>query len=550
MIVHAPIHLLFIDQGSHAGIAGWRSFLRTMTHVRVTVQMEVPRDFDGYDAVISSGPPLSEEEVRRLTRFVRDGHGWLVLVSPEEGDLPEGFGVRLTPADPALELRVLFDHRDHPLGRGLPDAIYLRGRHRRMIPADGTTEVVLYADWKYDHSPVLVHRPLDAGQMAATVLEDLGHPVLQRILYRLLVRMAGQTRLPGDTGVGILGYAPSVGRLHGLGAQAAPGLTLSAVCDLDPRRRDQAHTDFPDIARHGGADEMAADDSVQLVIVATPPNSHADLALKMMEAGKHVVCEKPLALNRKETGRMAALAREHRLLLCCHQNRRFDPDYLAIKGAVDQGRIGDLFHLETFVGAFHHPCGYWHSHAPICGGTTYDWGAHYLDWIVGLMGTRIDSVQGMRHNRVWHDVTNADQERIFVRFADGREAEFIHSDIAAAPKPKWYLLGTEGAVVGHWRDVTSYLPHEVHYFETHEIPVTEMPPRLTLHIRQNGGEVVQQNLALPPRSRHAFHRNLADHLVWGEPLAAPLEDSMQVVAILEAAARSMSRGGTVEVLDE
>jgi predicted dehydrogenase len=235
--------------------------------------------------------------------------------------------------------------------------------------------------------------------------------------------------------------------------------------------------------------------------------------------------------------------------LSCHQNRRWDVDYLAIKQALAEGLIGELFHLEMFVGGFNHPCGYWHSHDAISGGTAYDWGAHYLDWVVSLIPQEILAVISTRQNRVWHDVTNADQERIQIRFAGGQEAEFIHSDIAAALKPKWYLLGTEGAIVGHWRDVSTYEIDPVLYYHQHTIPATEMAPDLTVHRRHHSGQIVAQKLALPPREHYLFYRNLADHLLSGEPIVAPLEDSVKVVAILEAASRSAAKGGTVEVLD-
>jgi predicted dehydrogenase len=223
---------------------------------------------------------------------------------------------------------------------------------------------------------------------------------------------------------------------------------------------------------------------------------------------------------------------------------------LAIKQALVEGRIGDLFHVETFVGGFQHPCGLWHSHEPISGGTAYDWGAHYLDWIVSLIPDRVEAVISTRHKRVWHDITNADQERIQIRFAGGQEAEFMHSDIAAVRKPKWYLLGTKGAIIGHWHDVTSYEVDPVLYFHAHDIPATEMPPDLTLYSRHDTGQLVPQKLASPPRRHYVFYRNLADHLLFGEPITAPLEDSVKVVAILEAAARSSAHGGTVEVFDD
>jgi predicted dehydrogenase len=266
----------------------------------------------------------------------------------------------------------------------------------------------------------------------------------------------------------------------------------------------------------------------------------------MMAAGKHVVCEKPLALNTGETDALVQSAARHGVHLSCHQNRRFDLDYLIIRNALDQGLIGEPFYLETFVGSFSHPCGYWHSHAAVSGGTAYDWGAHYLDWIVSLFPDPIATVVGTRHKRVWHDVTNADQERIQIRFQSGQEAEFIHSDIAAARKPKWYLLGTQGAIVGRWQDVTVYDPDPDIYFTQHDIPATEMTPDIAIYRRQRQGQMDVIQPEIPAREPYAYHRNLADHLLTGEPLATPLNDSVKVVAILEAAARSMANGGSVE----
>jgi hypothetical protein len=102
--------------------------------------------------------------------------------------------------------------------------------------------------------------------------------------------------------------------------------------------------------------------------------------------------------------------------------------------------------------------------------------------------------------------------------------------------------------VGHWRDVATYEIDPVLYFHRHDIPPTEMPPDLTLQRRHRSGDVVVQKLGMPRREDYLFHRNLADHLLTGEPIAAPLKDSVTVVAVLEAAARSAAKGGTVEVL--
>ena len=548
MIFNPPLSILFLTKAEDVTLASFISYLRSIPHIRLSEIPQLPHDLSSYDIVITSNTRQSDAAIDRLTRFVQAGGGWQMFVNLSERSLPQILGVQQDPAGPAAELRVLFENAGHPLAVRLPDAVYLKGRYHSLRKTADDTETILYADWQYSHRSVLTHRRVGEGNVACTSLQAYSDPALQRILYRLLYQLAGRRMRGNPLGVGILGYAPSVGRTHGLGAEKTPGLALRAVCDLNPDQRDRAGSDFPGVQAYESAELLADAADVDLVIVATPPDSHARLGLQMMRAGKHVICEKPLALNCRETDALKEMAAQQGVHLSCHQNRRWDPDYLAIKQSLADGLIGDLFYMESFVGGFQHPCGYWHSHAPISGGTSYDWGAHYLDWMVSLIPEQVASVVGSRHKRVWQDVTNADQERIQVRFSGGKEAEFMHSDIAAARKPKWFLLGTEGAIVGNWRDVTSHEFDPDHYYQRHDIPATEMVPDLTVFRRHHSGNIVRLNPAIPDRNHYRFHSNLADHLLWGEPIVAPLSDSVKVVTILEAAARSMANGGTVEVV--
>jgi predicted dehydrogenase len=508
----------------------------------------LPEDLSPYQVVMTVGSVKNRDQ-ESLTLFVHRGGGWLAAIDASNDPLPAMMGVILQPPGPRTELRILFENADHPIGARLPDAIYAVTCFQALIPADNDTETILYADWHYSHQSVMTLRRVYDGKVACTTLQAYDHPVFQQICYRMVIHLAGRPLNADPLGVGILGYAPSVGQLHGLGICSTHGLDLRAVCDLSEARCEQAQQAFPGIRVLSSSAALAAVEEIDLVIVATPPSIHADNCLEMMAAGMHVVCEKPLALNCRETDALQDMAERNQVHLSCHQNRRWDPDYLTIRDCLEQGQIGELFYLETFVGGFHHPCGYWHSHAAVSGGTAYDWGAHYLDWIVSLIQRPVTAVIGTRHKRVWQDVTNADQERIQIRFDGGVEAEFIHSDIAAARKPKWYLLGTQGAVVGHWKDVDSYSVDPVHYYARHPIPATEMPPELTIFKHRAEDRMIRINPDRVAREPYAFHRNLADHLLIGEPITAPLADSVAVVRILEAAARSMERGGTVEVID-
>jgi predicted dehydrogenase len=535
---------------SKPNLSSLLKYLQKIPHVQTTLSEKLPADLSKFQVVITAPASAYNPTPKKLEQFVRSGGGWLGVVNLLELPISELFGASSGPIGPESEIRILFQDINQPMADRLPEAIYVKGRYHplQIISDDVTT--LLYADWRYQHNPVLVYRQIDAGRVACTTLQDFENSDLNQIIYRLLRELSGQPATDQNLNVGILGYAPSVGELHGIGICETNGFELHAVCDLNPQRLKMAKHRFPEVNVYPNTEKLANNDNVDLVIIATPPNSHAKLCLQMMANKKHVVCEKPLALSRKETDRMLEMAEKMQVHLSCHQNRRWDPDFMAIKRALHEDLIGDLFYMETFVGGFSHPCGYWHSHEKISGGTAYDWGAHYLDWIVDLIPDPPASVAAFRHKRVWHDITNADQERIWIKFKGGKEAEFIHSDIAAVRKPKWYLLGTKGAIIGHWKDVTTYHIDPVLYFHQHHIPATEMNPDLTLFQRHASGQIIEQKMAIPDRKDYAFYKNLADHLLTGEPLVSSLTDSVKVVSILETAAMSASKGGTLEQFDE
>jgi predicted dehydrogenase len=273
---------------------------------------------------------------------------------------------------------------------------------------------------------------------------------------------------------------------------------------------------------------MVDDPAVGLVVVGTPPVAHTESVLAALAAGKHVVSEKPFALRVDEVDRMIDAAAARDRVLTVFQSRRWDPDYLALRDVVRSGGIGELFYMESFIGGYSHPCDYWHSHEPISGGTIYDWGSHYFDWILQLFPDAVRTVSAHAHKRVWHDVTNSDQVRVDLTFANGAEASFLQSDVASAMKPKWYLLGTRGAVVGEWRD---------------ELVPADFPARVKVLRPVDGARSTEEILGLPARDEHGFYRNLADHLAWDEALAVTPAEARRTVAVMETATRSIANGG-------
>lgn len=403
---------------------------------------------------------------------------------------------------------------------------------------------ILTVSWHFHDQALAFELAVGTGHWVHIGLGEnqasLREPAFLQLLRRCVARAAGRPPA-APLGVGLLGYG-AIGREHATAVEEVEGLRLVAVCDRAQERRDRARAAF-DVHAHAELDDFLADSGVDLVVVGTPPNAHTAAVLSALAAGKHVVCDKPLALTSLDAASMIEAAAQANRVLTVYQNRRWDPDFVALRRAASAGEVGEPFYMESFIGGFSHPCQFWHSHEPVSGGTIYDWGSHYFDWILQLMPGRVIRVEAQAHKRVWHDVTNSDQVRVDLTLSGGRQALFLQSDIAAAIKPKWYLLGTSGSIVGDWRLETIKGRSWGGDLIEEALAPAESPAELTLFQPGSGGGVDRKRLALAPRRQHAFYRSLADHLLMDEPLTVRPEESLRAVAVMEAATRSIAQGG-------
>jgi predicted dehydrogenase len=427
----------------------------------------------------------------------------------------------------------------NPVCRRSPAELDVRDRWLAVDKASDDVEVIITAMTGLTEHPVMTWRPstnvgvLSTGWSAETVRD----PEFRRLTLRWVRHALGLDESP-VLRIGMLGFG-AIGLEHAEAATAVEGLALAAVCDRSPERVEAAQAAHPGVRSYIDADDLLASDEVDLVVVSTPPNTHADWALRAMAAGKHVVVEKPFCLTTAEADQMISLASDAGRGLAVYQNRRWDADYLTLKRLIRSGAIGETFQYESFVGGFGHPCNYWHSDEEVSGGAIYDWGSHYLDWALDLLPQQIDHVSAVTHKRRWHDVTNADHTRVLVRFTDGVEAEFVHSDLAAAPKPKWYVLGTEGAIVGSWRNERVISRNGVGALVEDLLAPADSPAQLTLHSAD--GSVT--DLAIPAAPAYPFHRELADFVLTGVPMSVTPHGSRRNIAVMEAATASARQGG-------
>ncbi|MGH2516379.1 MAG: Gfo/Idh/MocA family oxidoreductase, partial [Ktedonobacterales bacterium] len=449
--------LLLLDDERTAEASDVRALVESLEAggsiaVSISANASRLRSLEGFDTVIAycSGAPLAGSHERALAEFVQCGGGLVCLGETGEAwrentAIREALGLAEVRRTPVTEL-VVHCAADHELTRRMDSSFAIMDNCALLADFPAGAAPVLSVSWHFATSPLAYTRGYGEGWIFYTSLGAslgaLAHPALRRLLYRA-VRYVSGLREAAPVGVAMLGYG-AIGFEHGIAIRETPGLAYRLVCDRNPARLDAARAAFPDLRTTTEMDDVLSDPDIGAVIVCTPPNTHAALARQALSAGKHVIVEKPFCITTTEADELMALAGERHLALTVYQNRRWDPDYLAIKRAVDEGAIGDVFHVETFIGGFSHPCDFWHSHEPISGGVFYDWGSHYLDWVLTLLPGPVHDVRASAQKRVWHDVTNADQANLHIRFEDGREASFIHSDVAALLKPKWYLLGTKG----------------------------------------------------------------------------------------------------------
>jgi predicted dehydrogenase len=183
--------------------------------------------------------------------------------------------------------------------------------------------------------------------------------------------------------------------------------------------------------------------------------------------------------------------------------------------------IGRVFRIENHMANFRRPGTWWRSFKDISGGVHYDWGAHNVDWILGLMGgDAVIGVAGYAQKRMWEHVTNQDEMKWTLRFASGAVADLVQSSIAASSGPRWRVVGTGGSAVSHWGPNP-----EDRYFE----------------VTQPQGEFqfpVVTKLPFKADACDSFYLNLADHLHRGDPPLAPMEEARRVIAVLDAAEKS------------
>lgn len=330
--------------------------------------------------------------------------------------------------------------------------------------------------------------------------------------------------------VGIAGLGRSGWDIHARLLEPLEDLyRIGAVVDASPERRQEAIDRF-DCLAYTQFDELLADPAVELIVVALPSFLHADCAIAGLEAGKHVVCEKPMADSLDGADRMLAAAQASDRVLTIFQNRRYNPDFRKVREILDSGVLGRIVQIRLTASGFSRRWD-WQTLKRFGGGSLNNTGPHFLDMALQLFGPAEPEV--FVHLDKALTLGDADDHVKLVFKADGAPTVDIEiSACDAFPNEMWHILGTRGGLKGDSRSL------RWKFFDPADLPPRTLSTEPTPGRSYNRDEIPWQEESWqadvsPGVAHQAFYRDLYRTIREGAALAVTPESVRRVIWLQE-----------------
>ncbi len=276
---------------------------------------------------------------------------------------------------------------------------------------------------------------------------------------------------------------------------------------------------------HERWNDFLDDDEIEVVLIATPPESHARLAIEALRVAKHVVVEKPLCLSVAEADSMINAARGAKRTLSVIHSRRWDENFAAAAQTLQSGQIGHLHAVKLVIWEFgisahaNSVQDGWRSDWRRGGGLLYEFGAHYFDQLLQLVKSPIESV----YARVCGIADGLpDSERAFlaiINFTNGVQAHIEVNLSSPAPvNSGWLLTGTNGGFCNGRQ-----------------------------YLLEDDGEIYSSPVELPQGGIDRYYESLVGHLRSEGDVPIPAEEGRRVIELIETARKSAATSKVVVV---
>lgn len=332
--------------------------------------------------------------------------------------------------------------------------------------------------------------------------------------------------------VALIGYGYAGKTFHAPLIAATPGLELAVVASSDPGK---VHADLPAVGVVADPLRAIADDRIDLVVIASPNDSHAPLAQAALEAGRHVVVDKPFTVTLAQARALAALAARRGRLLSVFHNRRWDSDFLSVRGAIAGGLVGEVVHFESHFDRFRPEVrARWREQAVPGGGLWFDLGPHLVDQTLHLFGLPDRLAANVSVQR--EGGRSDDWAHVLLDYG-ARRALLHGSMLAAGGSARFTVHGTRGSVVKTRIDqqeaqlLRGLRPGDAGWGEDDD-PL----------LHYDGGDAPPRRIAATAGDQRRYYGAIRDALDGrGENPVTPLQ-AVAVMAVLETAVQSAREG--------
>jgi predicted dehydrogenase len=347
------------------------------------------------------------------------------------------------------------------------------------------------------------------------------------LLLELLMTVATDPIRVALIGFGFVGktfHAPLI--------QSVPGLELTAVSSRHPETVREVLPRAQVLSNPG---EAATHADVDLVVIASPNETHVPLATAALSAGKNVIVDKPFTITLAEARRLVQLSREKRRLLSVFQNRRWDSDFLGARAIIEEGRLGEILHFESHLDRFRPEVRKrWREVAGPGAGLWYDLGPHLVDQTLQLFGLPEKLIARLVRQR-----PQAQTDDWFHVLLDyGRLQAILHGSVVVAGGiPRMAIHGTGGSWLKYGWDlqeeqlIAGVVPGDPGWGED---------PRPGIFYSGSQNEMLE--LPVPKGDHRQYYFGIRDAILNQASNPVTPVEAIAVMAVLETAIESSAKG--------
>ena len=334
--------------------------------------------------------------------------------------------------------------------------------------------------------------------------------------------------------IAIIGFG-GMGSWHVNHAQKSDVLELAGIYDIDEAKKQKAKD--MGIYSYSSLDELINDKSVELVTIAIPNDVHLETVVRCLLGGKHVICEKPVALSSEDLEEMISASKKSGKLFTVHQNRRWDVDYLAMQALADSGEIGAPLRIESRIHGSRGIPSDWRGEKAHGGGMIYDWGIHLIDQLMLIYKNEvIDTV----FCETTH-ITNKEVDDGFyltITFESGKVAFVEVGTYNFIALPRFYMKAENGsALIVDWREKAKIAKCK-YWHENDVLPVQTAAGLTKTMAPRDEVTMDTYELEIPKSDVHDFYRNFCQ-AIDGNATQLVTHDQMRIdMKLMECAFKS------------